>query len=324
MDTDKAKRVIVVIGFICLIICLSCSSFADEENSVWKMVYEDVLDNIEKQEPYNISRTSTYLIYDMDGNDTPELIIMKGLSDAERKTEFYTCEDDKLVRISERKTGYVDFEADDTGEGLIIHRSLDEEASCKQILLKEKQLIEKSVETPVSDTQYRYLKLVGLNNRLPISLYEEIIGFVGGEFPVSESVHFPEFNDSFFDELIDGKGVVQVIPGMSSYYPDYQCKFEMLKSKRHEIGSKVYSDTNGDGQLECIVELRGEAVPSRIFLSEQNGVVYAYIQEFAYSDISIDKNGNFLMDTDGFKELYRLIFEKGEWFLMNLPMRLAQ
>ena len=132
MFTNKMKRVISAATFIGLLLCLFCSSaFSDEEFSEWRPLYEEILDGIEKDEPDRIAKTSRYLIYDLDGNGIPELVVSKGLNDAETETEFYTLEDSKLIKLGKLKTGYVIFKGNDKGEGLVIQRYLDEEkTSC--------------------------------------------------------------------------------------------------------------------------------------------------------------------------------------------------
>lgn len=329
MFTIKMKRAISAATFIGLLLCLICSSaFSEEEFSEWKPLYEEILDGIEKDEPDRIAKTSRYLVYDLDGNGIPELVVSKGLNDAETETEFYTLEDSKLIKLGKLKTGYVIFKGNDKGEGLVIQRYLDEEKTSIQVILEEGQLKETAIEVPdnlESNTQIRDLKLIGINYKLYISQYEDMISLIHGDFPFTKPSHFPENNKYFYEELIAGKGKVHVIPEMSSHYPDYQCRFDMLKSKKHEIANISYSDLNGDGQMECIVDLKGTGViPVRVFLSEQNGIVYAYVHEFAYENVSADKNGNLLTETEGNKTLYRLIFDKGEWFLMQLPIALAE
>ena len=81
------------------------------------------------------------------------------------------------------------------------------------------------------------------------------------------------------------------------------------------------ADLNGDGKLECILSLTevSGGSPIRIFLSEEAGTVYAYIQNYAYDSITVTADGNFLLSSEYYQQHCRLIFEEGNCFLLNLP-----
>ena len=70
------------------------------------------------------------------------------------------------------------------------------------------------------------------------------------------------------------------------------------------------ADLNGDGKLEYVVDL-AETEDNysivRCYLSEQDGTVYAYLQNYAPRELHIDSNGNLQMITDYDTSLHRLI-----------------
>ncbi len=315
-----------IVSIFCLIILLASSTAASAEDHEWKAVYISKLNQINEEERIDLVETSRYLIYDIDGNGIPELIISKGYRDSDIITEFYTCEENELIKLDELKAGYVIFNVDDMNKKFVIFHRVEDGNIYMQILLEKNRLsIEVIPNEEAFSISLRYLKMFGLNCVLPIIQYETICDFLAGKFPTSEKIFFPYDNNIFYDELFISDGMVQVVPDSISFIPAWQCPFSNLQRDGYEISTVRYVDLNGDGELECILDYgRSTDKPFRVFLCEQDGIVYAYIHEFAYEDISIDRNGNIISDTEGYKELHRLIFDKNDWFLMQLPLYLAE
>ena len=323
----KVYRMIANI-LLCFVLIGTMTGFnAYAETPEWKSVYIDYFDKKLAEDPKNYISMSRYLLYDIDGNDIPELIVSSGRNDTETKTLFYTCNGEQIDLLCEIPTGYVVYEADDTNDRLIMLRNLDEKSIYTHIVMENNQIFTEELKT--NDTQetcttYRQLKMVGPGNLLPILQYEEIQDYLLGIFPHSESVCFPNQNEAYFEELIADNIPIQVIQDSFGYFPPLQCKFHVIQGNKSEIINTIYADLNGDGQLECIIDLGGKGtVPLRLFISVQDNKAYAYVNEFAYGDITVLQNGNLLTLTDGYKELSRLIFDKENWLLMPLPLELA-
>ena len=135
----------------------------------------------------------------------------------------------------------------------------------------------------------------------------------------------------FYKSIIEMDKTVYAVPtSRFTVYPGTIHFQEILTSnsaipwleKELEITKIQYGDLNGDGQLECILDLSNVAGDcARIFLSEQDGVVYAYYQYFVDvdSDLSVDKDGNLLCRTSSAMELLRLVFDQEQCLLLTLP-----
>ena len=324
----KITKIIVFFLLCCLLISVASGFpvFAENETPEWKAVYTGYIDNILAEDTKNYILMSRYLLYDIDGNGIPELVISSGRTDADTKTLFFTCEDGQLVPLGELPTGFVVFDADDANDRMLMFRNLDEERVYRQITVKSNQVAEEVLspdEVQEIEASFRYLRMAGPDNLLPLLRYEEICNYLRGIFPASESVYFPENNETFFEEIVADKRSVLDIPEAMADYPYHKCKFSILKSSVNEVTDMIYSDLNGDGQLECVIDVRGKGAPSRIILSEQDGEVYAYVHTFAYETVSADSNGNLITNTDGVEQLSRVIFDKENWLIIPLPLALA-
>ena len=92
-----------------------------------------------------------------------------------------------------------------------------------------------------------------------------------------------------------------------------------------EIREMQTADLNGDGQLECVLSLSTAdgGNPMRFFLSEQDGTVYVYIENYTYDSMTVDGNGN-LLTVSSYDPSYitrsRLVFDEAECFLLDLPL----
>ena len=205
----KITKIIVFFLLCCLLISVASGFpvFAENETPEWKAVYTGYIDNILAEDTKNYILMSRYLLYDIDGNGIPELVISSGRTDADTKTLFFTCEDGQLVPLGELPTGFVVFDADDANDRMLMFRNLDEERVYRQITVKSNQVAEEVLspdEVQEIEASFRYLRMAGPDNLLPLLRYEEICNYLRGIFPASESVYFPENNETFFEEIVAG------------------------------------------------------------------------------------------------------------------------
>ena len=82
--------------------------------------------------------------------------------------------------------------------------------------------------------------------------------------------------------------------------------------------SATPADLNGDGQLECFLAVSDGGSERRIILSEQDGVVYAYLMNYT-DGYTLDANGDIVCNSPYYSYRYRLIFDGAQAFLLNLP-----
>ena len=77
--------------------------------------------------------------------------------------------------------------------------------------------------------------------------------------------------------------------------------------------------------LEAVLALAatGSGSPLDIYLSEQDGTVYAYLENYGPDEISVDANGNLLCTTYYAPSLKRLIFDGEEAYLIMLPEQIG-
>ena len=316
----------------------------------WKESYKEFLEMMEQEEERNIEDTVSgviysYLLYDIDHNGIPELFsVIEG-----REVKVYTYKDENILPAGTLNTGYVSFFDAPEENGIVIsQRDFIHTSGIKCglkdgmatfDLLYEDNLDERRKEDPeaqLPSIQFyipgaRYLNLFNLQSRIAIDRYEEIQEILEGHFPYSETCCYPEQDDSFFERLsAENRPVFAVSMERDSNNPGFVPFCELLKKGMIDSGMKgnleiidrQTADLNGDGKMECVLVLTdGGDYPIRFFISEQDGIVYVYIQRMAVDHLTVDEYGTLISDDGNSPDLQflRFVFDKEEGFLLILP-----
>ena len=342
--------------FLIMTLLLGLGVFASAEESDWAAAYTAILEKKTEEvrasgEDLMISYSNGYLVYDIDKDGVPELLVKTGTCEADYMGSIYTfsggaarCVCDDLY------LGHSSLYSDPGENGLILmnghmgyawaERLSLADGSIQAETLYEDNLNERLQNDPEAEYVYpgeivpgaAYIDLARLELRLPISHYDELEELRAGRYPEASSpAAYPEGDPEFFDKLIqEGREVMAFTADGYTASPGRIGFQELLKQNVAanwmdadlQIVSSQLADLNGDGQLECILDLeQGEGrEPMRFYLAEQAGTVYVYMHNYASPKLTVDRNGNLLDDYSYYTQLSRLIFDRNDAMFLTLPM----
>lgn len=339
---------------LCLCLALILGLFAVQaqaaaEEAAWVEAYEQVLTERMAQvcretEDLGFGPEIWYLVYDIDKDGTPELLIKSGICEADYRGALYSFRDGRAFQFGEELSlGHSSLYSDPGENGLIVmyghmgytmavRISLSD--GYAEELLYEDDLNARLQSDPEAEYIYPgdvipgsvYLTLCRWNVTLPLTRYEEISRCLDGTLPTTEESYYPDHIEAFYDSLMADNGEVFAVTADGFTNSPKWIGFQDLLRQGMaanwmqgdlSILSAVPADLNGDGKLECVVAASDGSSELRIVLSEQNGVVYAYLLNYT-EGYELDANGNFLCSF--FKDTrYRLIFDGQQAFLLALP-----
>ncbi|MBO7422051.1 MAG: hypothetical protein J6T99_01540 [Oscillospiraceae bacterium] len=338
---------------LCMVFCLLAGSTSAAAETGWQEAYRSVLDELvrdrDPQYRNDVAIESSYLLYDVDKDGTPELIMKTGTCEADYKGTFYTFRDGAAVKVDEFGMGHSSLYSDPGENGIILHNGHMGYAFGARFSLVDGQLayediFEDNLNSRLQedeDAEYIpvenfvpgacYLTLCDAELDLPITQYEEIRQALDGEFPKPTELRWPKDDAEFYVKVITENRTVYAVPTDRFANQPGQIGFQDLLKK--DVAAQWMSgdlqilgaqpaDLNGDGKLEGVLELAEDGSGSRIciYLSEQDGEVYAYLQNYAPEAIAVDGNGNLLMTYFYSMDLQRLFFDGDECLLIRLPM----
>ena len=349
------KRILSVALAFCLLLGLCACASAHAETPDWAGAYAGILDEkqaafLEEEAAEGFDLYWEYTLYDIDKDGVPEMIVKMGTCEADYHGEIYSVADGKAVLVEdELGLGHSSFYTDPGENGIILMQGHMGYAWAERLCLEngvltgeelyEDDLNERLESDPDADYVYPgeivpgavYLNMFRLDLRLPLSHYEEIMGWLEGRFPeAAAGLTYPNDNPDFYDVVINAGGeVVAVAADAFSNSPGRIAFQDLLwqdvaanwMSGDLVVNSAQKADLNGDGKAECIVELsEGDPyVRMRFFLCEQDGTVYAYLNNYATGELTVDKNGNLLCSSEYYSSFYRLLFDGEEATLLLLP-----
>lgn len=332
-----------------LVICLALLAGmfavqASAEEPAWLTAYEQVLD-ARKQEiaegswEYSAPELS-YLVYDIDKDGTPELVVKSGTCEADYHGWIYAFRDGRAVQLGEELgLGHSSFYSDPGENGIILMYGHMGYASAERIsigdaftaeTLYEDDLNARLQQDPDANYVYPgdvipgsvYLTLCRADVTLPLTHYEEICAYLAGA-----GAHYPNNDAAFYSSLVMNNGEVFAVTADGFTNSPGRIAFrELLRQNTAanwmqgdlQILSAAGADLNGDGQLECILTASQGGSEMRIVLNEQNGVVYAYLMNYT-DGYELDADGSFYT-TQYSVSRSRLIFDGPQAFLLTLPI----
>lgn len=295
---------------------------------------------------------SGYYLYDMDKDDIPELIVAFGSGEADALGHIYTFDGEKAIFAGETGLGHTDLYTSPDGDGLIQYWAHMGSISVSRITLEGKELLSATLLTKNmddnTDTDYvsveeivpgaGYMTLMKADCMLPLSTYNIWTENMTKEITPA-TVQNPELEEHFLDTVLHN-GMVYGVSADGYDGETGRCSFEDFlgpgKVRAYsDYGMKVTSysfvDMNEDGREECVLRIE-EAGPESsklsdqwVVLSDQDGVVYAYVINYR-ADYVLMKNGTFRrMDTDDRQGIsMRILFDKEQCFVYYLSLDAAQ
>lgn len=347
------KRLLCLAAVLCLL--LSLCSTACAEGPDWAGAYAAILDEKqaeaaaeEKAQGFEIYWS--YTLYDIDKDGIPELLVKMGSCEADYHGALYTFSDGQAMLVTDEiGMGHSSFYTDPGENGIILMqghmgyawagRLRLENGSLSDELLYEDNLNERLEKDPEADYVYpgemipgaAYLSMFRLELRLPLAYYEEILGCLEGRFPETQGdLTYPNDDPDFFEKLISGSGEVVALAADDFSNSPGLINFQDLLRKDvaanwmsgdMQVLSVRPADLNGDGKAECVAELsKGDPGDRmRCFLCEQDGTVYAYLNNYVSGELTIDRNGNLMSSSEYYDDLSRLFFDGEEAMLLSIP-----
>lgn len=337
--------------FLILALCLfSLPSGAEAERSDWMTAYEGILAGWKAQtaaDPANADADPelSYLIYDIDKDTIPELLVKTGTCEADYHGALYTFRDGRAFQVGEDLAlGHSSFYSDPGENGIILMWGHMGYASAVRIsitdgymeeLLYDDNLNDRLEEDPDADYIYPgdvipgsvYLTMCPGDLGLAMTHYEEITRCLEGVLPAPAEEQYPNLDAAFFESLISNNGGVFAATADGFTNSPGRIGFqELLRQNvvanwmQGDLGilSVTPADLNGDGKLECCVAASDGSSEVRIILSEQGGTVFAYLINYAEGYVP-DTQGNLTRSTPYGQFRLRLIFDGEQAFLLSLP-----
>ena len=337
------KRV-TFLFIICLILTSGLFTVqASAEEPAWVTAFEQILNEQKKEISEGTWEYSTpdlsYLVYDIDKDGTPELVVKTGTCEADYHGWIYAFREGRPVQVGEELgLGHSSFYSDPGENGIILMWGHMGYASASRIsiadgyteeVLYEDDLNTRLQEDPDAEYVYPgdvipgsvYLTLCRGDVLLPLTHYEEISAYLEGS-----GAHYPNNDAAFYSSLTMNNGEVFAVtadgytksPGRIGFQDllRQNTAAEWMESDL-QILSAAAADINGDGQLECVLSASDGSHEMRIVLSEQEGVVYAYLMNYT-DGYALDPDGCF-RTTQYYTTRYRLIFDAQQAFMLTIP-----
>ena len=338
---------------VCLILAaglFTVQAEAQAETPDWVTAYDGILAGWKGQiseDPgeYGVVPELSYLVYDIDKDGIPELLVKFGTCEADYLGALYSCRDGQAFQLGEELgLGHSSFYSDPGENGIILMVGHMGYAYAVRIsltdgfaeeMLYEDDLNARLQNDPEADYIYPgdvipgsvYLTLCRGDLTLPMTHYEEISRCLEGAQPVAAQGEYPHHDTGFFERMIGGDGQIFAVtadgytnsPGWIGF-PELLRKDVMTDWMQGDLSilSVTPADLNGDGQLECFVAASDGISEVRIVLSEQDGTVFAYL--INYTDgYEVDAEGNIFCSSPYYSVRYRLIFDWEQAFLLSLP-----
>ena len=339
--TMRMKRGLLLFGVCLALIPGLFTAPASAEEPAWAAAYEQLLAKQQREISEATWEYSTpelsYLVYDIDKDGTPELIVKNGTCEADYHGGIYTFRGGRTVQIGEELgLGHSSFYSDPGEDGIILMYGHMGYASAYRIsitdgyaeeTLYEDDLNQRLQEDPDAAYVYPgdvipgsvYLTLCRADLTLPLTHYEEISRYL-------EGARYPNDDANFYKNLIQNNGEVYAATADGFTKNPGRIAFFSLLRKGAAVDwmqgdlrvlSAVPADLNGDGQLECVLAASDGGSEMRIVLSEQDGVVYAYLMNYT-DGYALEADGSF-RTTQYYVSRSRLIFDGPQAFLLTLP-----
>lgn len=335
---------------VCLALVLGFAAVTSSaEKPGWVEAYEQVLAEREQQAQQEadgfVTPELSYLVYDIDKDGTPELLVKTGTCEADFHGGLYSYRNGRAVQLGEELgLGHSSFYSDPGENGIILMWGHMGYAWAVRISLNDGYVEELLYEDDLNarlqadaDADYVYpgdvvpgsvyLTLCRGGITLPLTRYEEITRCLEGALPAATGAAYPKGDAAFFDKLIAENGEVYAVTADGFTLSPGKLGFQALLQQGAaaewmqgdlSVLSAVPADLNGDGQLECVLAVSDGMNEMRIILSEQKGTVYAYLLNYTDGyEVAVD--GCLFRSASYGSYRWRLIFDAEQAFLLSLP-----
>lgn len=297
----------------------------------------------------------SYLLYDVDKDNTPELLIRFGHSEASYNRKMYTYADGKAQLVEDSPSGHTSFYSVPNENGILYYMGHMGCADCIKAVLKDRkteyeELFAEDINEKLQageDADYKpvseivpgatYLEEYSYTTTYPIEMYEVIANYSSeGKKTDSTAYTYPENNPEFYNSFMQNSSSVNAIALDNFMKTPGEIPFRKLTEKGEiyeyypgggEINGVTYSDLNSDGIYECVFYIGEHDDYSdtdkafRVILAPQDGKVYAYLSFSPYED-TVTEDGYFITEPEGSiseRIVQRVLFDKEKCFTFSVP-----
>ena len=222
----------------------------------------------------------SYLLYDVDKDNTPELLIRFGHSEASYNRKMYTYADGQAQLVEDSPSGHTSFYSVPNENGILYYMGHMGCADCIKTVLKDgkteyEELFSEDINEKLQageDADYKpvseivpgatYLEEYSYTTTYPIEMYEVIANYSSdGKKADSTTYTYPDNNPEFYNSFMQNSGTVNAIALDNFMKTPGEIPFRKLTEKGHiyeyfegggEINGVTYSDLNSDGIYECV------------------------------------------------------------------------
>jgi len=297
----------------------------------------------------------SYLLYDVDKDNTPELLIRFGHSEASYQRKLYTYADGQAQLVEDSPSGHTSFYSVPNENGILYYMGHMGCADCIKAVLKDgkteyEELFAEDINEKLQageDADYKpvseivpgatYLEEYSYTTTYPIEMYEVIANYSSeGKKADSTTYTYPENNPEFYNSFMQNSGTVNAIALDNFMKTPGEIPFRKLTEKGNiyeyfegggEINGVTYADLNSDGIYECVFYIGEHDDYSntdkafRVILAPQDGKVYAYLSFSPYED-TVTEDGYFITEPNEYtseRSVKRVLFDKEKCFTFSVP-----
>ena len=233
------KKCTAVILILLLMLSLSVPAFAEEEEANWSTAYAEVLAGV--QDP---GTEAGFLLYDIEKDGLPELIVRTGSYEAEYAGTVYTCADGTAAAVGEIGLGHTGCFSDPGENGFLLWTAQMGAASLFRYSLENGQLVSNELFEETLDIQ---------ND--PDADYTPVESCVPG-------ARFLEWYDlasdpqAVYDEVLNTLSAESILLSAEDAGDQLNLIFSVMDSVSQDPGEMAWqytvTDLDRNGRLECL------------------------------------------------------------------------
>ena len=292
-----------------------------------------------------------YWLYDIDKDNTPELLIRYGHCEAAFHGKLYTFIEGKLQLIDGIGMGHTSFYAVPDENGILSYWGHMGYGSASKLtlqngLLESEELYSEDINEKLQndeDAWYKaaneiiegayYLEAFNYYSTYPIEMYDVVADYSSGNIQsIPTSYSFPDNNPDFYTGIMQNDVIVSAVALDQFMNTPGEVPFSMLLEPGQiyeythsylNVHGLTYADLNSDGIYECIFYLseNEQNKDYRAILSLQDGTVYAYLT-FYPGETTITEDGYFVSEPGEYtheRYVKRVLYDKENGFTYAVP-----
>lgn len=336
------------------------SAFVPSPATDYKQAYQEIIEyeqervaSILAEESYDgyEDTIDCYWLYDIDKDNTPELLIRYGHCEADFYGKLYTYADGKLQFIDWIATEHTSFYAVPDENGILSYMGHMGYGVCSKLILKNgmlesEELYAEDINEKLQDgedTWYKaaneiiegayYLEPFERYTTYPIEKYDVIADYSAGNISSAPtSYSFPNNNPDFYTDVMQNDVIISAVALDQFMNTPGEVPFsrllepEQIYKYAHEnlvVHGITYADLNSDSIYECIFYLSEDEQNKdyRVIMSLQDETVYAYLT-FCPEETKITKDGYFVSEPGEFiheRYVKRVLYDKENCFTYAVP-----